>query len=200
MLFKKKQSNSNTSNTKQKPQTKIVEKFKKDSNPSSVTLYTVYPCPTGNPQDFLDSFSDRDEADAAYIAPSYEEALYAIERMVYIHHAPHFLQWCKIHGITPDLGNTWVEYSDTVLTDETGSYADPKDRYLIAQADFSFGDLTGFARSFFNIKPLLIENTCLVELKKVKETTGSIPEFYEDLAKVDEMAKEVLEIFHEKVK
>lgn len=200
MLFKKKQS-TNTTTTKKKHQTRVVDKFKKDSNPSSVTFYTVYPCPTGNPQDFIDSHTDQDDPVAVYIAPSYEEAIYAVERIVYLHHAPHFIQWCQARNLTPDLGDSWVQYTDAVLVDdETGGYSDPADRFLVAQADFSFGDITGFARAFFDVKPLLIENTCLAELKKVKDATGSVPEFYNDLAAVDETAKEALKIFHEKVK
>lgn len=193
MLFKKKKQH-------HQHQTKVVEKFKKDSNPSSITLYTVYPCPTGNPQDFLDSPEDQSDSAAVYIAPSYGSALAAVERMIYLHHAPHFLQWCSVHNLAPSLGDTWAQYTATALVDETGYYADPADRFLIAQASFSFEDFTGFARAFYNINPLLIESTCLAELKKVKEDTGLVPEFYEDLAKVDERAKEALQVFYEKVK
>lgn len=195
MLFKKKKQQH-----QHQQKTKVVEKFKKDSNPSSITLYTVYPCPTGNPQDFLDSPADQSDSSAVYIAPSYESALAAVERIIYLHHAPHFLQWCSVHNLTPSLGDTWAQYTATALIDETGYYADPADRFLIAQASFSFEDFTGFARSFYNINPLLIESTCLAELKKVKEDTGLVPEFYEDLAKVDEGAKEALQVFYEKVK
>lgn len=202
MLFKKKQSNTDNINTnkKKKQQTKVVEKFKKDSNPPSLTLYTVYPCPTGNPQDFIDTPSDQDDSAAVYIAPSYEDALYAVERLIFLNHSTHFLQWCEVRNLIPDFSTVWNQYTAATLIDETGYYADPADRFLIAQAKFSFEDLVGFVRSFYDIKPLLIENTCLAELKKVKETTGTIPEFYEDLAKADETAKEALKIFHEKVK
>jgi hypothetical protein len=196
MFFKKKKSaNNNTSSAPES--TKVVSKFGKDSNPHSVVLYAVYPCPASGAalKDFLDSPTSNPTA--LYIAPSYKTALAATERLIYLNHAHHFLEWCRLRSIEPNLADSWISYTNDLLLDEEGNYAEQSDRFLIAKTVFDFSTIAGLVRSFYGISPLLIEPSCLIELKKIKEDTGLIPNTMEMLTKVDPGAKEVLAMLDE---
>jgi hypothetical protein len=196
MFFKKKKSaNNNTSSAPES--TKVVSKFGKDSNPHSVVLYAVYPCPASGAalKDFLDSPTSNPTA--LYIAPSYKVALAATERLIYLNHAHHFLEWCRLRSIEPNLADSWISYTNDLLLDEEGNYAEQSDRFLIAKTVFDFSTIAGLVRSFYGISPLLIEPSCLIELKKIKEDTGLIPNTMEMLTKVDPGAKEVLAMLDE---
>jgi hypothetical protein len=199
MLFKKKKSTNNSNNnTSSAPEsTKVVSKFGKDSNPHSVVLYAVYPCPASGValKDFLDSPTSNPTA--LYIAPSYKAALAATERLVYLNHAHHFLEWCRLRSIEPNLADSWINYTNDLLLDEEGKYAEQSDRFLIAKTVFDFSTIAGLVRSFYGISPLLIEPSCLIELKKIKEDTGSIPDTMETLTKVDPDTEEVLAMLDE---
>jgi hypothetical protein len=199
MLFKKKKSTNNSNNnTSSAPEsTKVVSKFGKDSNPHSVVLYAVYPCPASGAalKDFLDSPTSNPTA--LYIAPSYKVALAATERLIYLNHAHHFLEWCRLRSIEPNLADSWISYTNDLLLDEEGNYAEQSDRFLIAKTVFDFSTIAGLVRSFYGISPLLIEPSCLIELKKIKEDTGLIPNTMEMLTKVDPDAKEVLAMLDE---
>lgn len=197
MFFKKKKSANNNNTSSGSKSTKVVSKFGKDSNPHSVVLYAVYPCPASGAalKDFLDSPTSNPTA--LYIAPSYKAALAATERLIYLNHAHHFLEWCRLRSIEPNLTDSWLTYTNGLLLDEDGNYAEQSDRFLIAKTVFDFSTIAGLVRSFYGISPLLIEPSCLIELKKIKEDTGSIPDIMETLAKVDTDAQEVLTMLDE---
>lgn len=197
MFFKKKKSANNNNTSSGSESTKVVSKFGKDSNPHSVVLYAVYPCPVSGAalKDFLDSPTSNPTA--LYIAPSYKAALAATERLIYLNHAHHFLEWCRLRSIEPNLTDSWLTYTNDLLLDEDGNYAEQSDRFLIAKTVFDFSTIAGLVRSFYGISPLLIEPSCLIELKKIKEDTGSIPDIMETLAKVDTDAQEVLTMLDE---
>lgn len=158
--------------------------------PSTISVYAIYPCPSASADDFLSSPSATSQT-PIYIADSYDSALIAIQRLVYLNHSDHFALWCNSHNLPLNLDVSWNQYQLSTLVDEEGNYADPADRFLVAVVTYKFDTFVGGMRALLGIDPLFFEPSCLIELDHIKKFTGESPSSLGALAKVDPVAGEI---------
>lgn len=100
------------------------------------------------------------------IAPTREDAMKVIDKLIYFNHFDHFALWCDSHGYTDTCAWTypsWTQYKRDVLTLDT--IKTESEKYSAFALTYSRKDISSIIRMFSHCEPLLLPYEKDVELQ-----------------------------------